>query len=113
VIGCLVVGVQARLRQHGHSLRFVAWCQRSRVNSGLGKHRAALDDRSDDQRLDLGCAPADGAFEYTRHDGASKLESCTTDRALLFFLMRLFHLLQRTGTAAAMDIDRWGEAAFG
>ena len=33
MIGCLVVGVQARLRQHGHSLRFVAWCQRSRVYS--------------------------------------------------------------------------------
>ena len=28
MVGCLVVGVQARLREQGHSLRFVAWCQR-------------------------------------------------------------------------------------
>jgi hypothetical protein len=76
--------------------------------------RDALDARTDEERLDLGCAPADGAFEYTRNsEGATNLDACTTDKALLFFLMRLFHQLQRIGTVPAIDIDRWGKAAWG
>jgi Domain of unknown function (DUF6602) len=76
--------------------------------------RVALDARTDEERLDLGCAPSAGAFEYTRDDdGATELQACTTDKAMLFFLMRLFHRLQGIGTVPAMDINRWGNAAWG
>jgi hypothetical protein len=73
----------------------------------------ALDARSDDERLDLGCAPADGAFEYSRDENGPGLETCTDDKALLFFAMRLFRRLQRIGTVPATDMDRWGQAAWG
>jgi hypothetical protein len=76
--------------------------------------RDVLDARTAEERLDLGCAPAHGSFEYTRgDDGATMLQSCTTDKALLFFLLRLFHRLQEIGTVPAIDIDRWGKAALG
>lgn len=76
--------------------------------------RAALDGRTANERLDLGCAPADGAFDYSvGEDGSFELETCTTDRALLFFALRLLQRLQRTGTVPAIDIERWGARAWG
>jgi hypothetical protein len=74
--------------------------------------RAALEALADEELLDLGCAPADGAFAYTRQGNASGLETCTTEKALLFFAMRLFQQLQRIGTVPAIDMDRWGDVAW-
>lgn len=75
--------------------------------------RNALDARSEGERLDLGCAPADGAFEYARDGDGSVTETCTGDKALLFFAMRLFRRLQQLGTVPAIDMDRWGQVAWG
>lgn len=69
--------------------------------------------QADEERLDLGCAPANGAFAYTRHGDASDLEICITEKALLFFAIRLFQHLQRIGTVPALDMNRWGEVAWG
>ncbi len=87
---------------------------RSSWNPPLGDPlRAALDALADEQLLDLGCAPTDGAFTYTRQGTTSELETCTTEKALLFFAMRLFEQLQRIGTVPAIDMDRWGDVAWG
>jgi hypothetical protein len=75
--------------------------------------RAALDARNEPERLDVGCAPAHGAFEYRRNEGGSETDTCTNDKALLFFAMRLFRRLQQIGTVPAIDLDRWGQAAWG
>ena len=72
--------------------------------------RDALDALDADEHLDLGCAPAHGAFACPEQ--GENLHTCTTDRALLFFALRLFQRLQQMGTAPAMDIDRWGETAW-
>lgn len=72
----------------------------------------ALDARSIDERLDLGCALADGSFEYTINDGKRTLRTKSGSKTLLFFALRLFHRLQRFGTVTAIDVDRWGENAF-
>lgn len=75
--------------------------------------RTALDAHAQDELLDLGCAPADGAFAYSHAGDDSNLETCVSEKALLFFAMHLFRRLQQMGTVPAIDMDRWGDAAWG
>lgn len=66
----------------------------------------ALADDDADRRLQLGCAPRDGAFEMLYGDEA-RLEIGEEEGALMFFLLRLFHLLQEIGSPMAIDLREY------
>lgn len=86
---------------------------RSSWSPPLGESfRQALDARTEDERLDLGCALAGGSFEYVENDGRAAVTTKDGSKTLLFFALRLFHRLQQLGTVTALDLDRWGAAAF-
>lgn len=71
----------------------------------------ALNGCSETGCIDLGCAVADGAFEYV----AEKSHEFTVredEDSLLFFALRLFHQLQMVGTVPAIDVNRWQEAGL-
>jgi hypothetical protein len=55
------------------------------------------------RRIDLGCAPAHGAFEAF-FDESLRLEIGEADVGLMFFLLRLFHRLQEIGSPMAIDL---------
>jgi len=66
----------------------------------------ALADADGDRRLQLGCAPKQGAFEAL--DGKElRLEISEDEGALMFFLLRLFHLLQLIGSPMAIDLREY------
>jgi hypothetical protein len=67
----------------------------------------ALSVADPDGRLQLGCAPADGAFEAVYEAGRPQLEVSEDGGALLFFLMRLFHHLQMIGSPMAIDLREY------
>jgi hypothetical protein len=66
----------------------------------------ALADADADRHLQLGCAPKHGAFEAL-HDGKLRLEISEAEGALMFFLLRLFHLLQQIGSPMAIDLREY------
>jgi hypothetical protein len=68
----------------------------------------ALSASDEEGRLQLGCAPADGAFEAIYDEaGRPELEVSEDGGALLFFLMRLFHHLQMIGSPMAIDLREY------
>jgi hypothetical protein len=65
-----------------------------------------LADGDADRHLQLGCAPKHGAFE-ARYDNELRLEISEEEGALMFFLLRLFHLLQEIGSPMAIDLREY------
>lgn len=61
---------------------------------------------ADDERLDLGCALRDGAFESV--DDTVRLS--TPEESLIFLMLRLFDRLRALGTAPAADLMAYGRA---
>lgn len=66
----------------------------------------ALADADSDRHLQLGCAPRHGAFEAF-YEGELRLEIGEEEGALMFFLLRLFHLLQLIGSPMAIDLREY------
>lgn len=64
----------------------------------------ALDVDDPESRLQLGCAPKDGAFEAFYEGPAPRLEVSEDEGALMFFLLRLFHALQVIGSPMGIDL---------
>lgn len=64
---------------------------------------AALAGAAPEERLDLGCVAAAGAFEAIHDDGGLKVSTSDADFALASFFMRLLHRLQRIGTVPAIE----------
>jgi hypothetical protein len=60
---------------------------------------------SPDAQLDLGCVVEAGAFSRK----AGVVETAPPERALIAFCLGLFHSLQTTGNAAAIDPLKYGE----
>ncbi|MBI2422373.1 MAG: hypothetical protein HYV27_06050 [Candidatus Hydrogenedentes bacterium] len=64
--------------------------------------------KSNEYRIDLGCILDYGAFEL---DGTSKdkpqLKYSKPDAGLMWFLLRLFHVLQQMGTVPAIDVGKY------
>jgi len=56
-----------------------------------------------EERLDLGCVAATGAFEAIFDDKGPRISTSDTDFALASFFMRLLHRLQRIGTVPAIE----------
>jgi hypothetical protein len=71
----------------------------------------ALRSLSAEQRLDLGCCLNHGSFDATYADGLSAgvAWSKSRDTSLVYFLVRLLHRLQKTGTAPAMNYEVYGK----
>lgn len=77
--------------------------------------RAAMEKLTGDRTLDLGCALEGGAFEQvTAADQreAGHIETAPPDLTLMFFVVRLFRRLQKTGTAPAIDIEAYAPVVF-
>jgi hypothetical protein len=65
----------------------------------------ALGSLDGDQRLDLGCAISDGAFEVNPESG--EVEIGDAEGSLMFFLLRLFNRLQVIGSPMAIDLREY------
>lgn len=60
------------------------------------------------EQLDLGCVICEGAFEVCYSNGQRReLYTTTSDRALVFFFLKLLSRLQSVGTVPAMDISEY------
>lgn len=59
-----------------------------------------------DQRLDLGCALQQGAFEVSR----STVRLSTPEESLIFFFLHLLERLRALGTAPAPNLMRYGRS---
>jgi hypothetical protein len=71
----------------------------------VAKHLAQLETQ---QRLDVGCALHNGAFEASyQPNRVVDLECRGTDSALVFFYLRLLRQLQSIGTVAAIDYGEY------
>ena len=57
-----------------------------------------------DQRLDLGCALQQGAFEFT----SSSLQFSLPKQSLIFFFLRLLDRLRAMGNVPAADLAEYG-----
>jgi hypothetical protein len=65
---------------------------------------AVLQSQSPHERIDLGCALCDGAFEVVYDaDGVPQLTRSAADSSLIFFFLRLLHRLQQVATVPAID----------
>jgi hypothetical protein len=67
---------------------------------------AALSETDPDRQLQLGCAPQHGAFEAFYED-ETRLDVGEEEGALMFFLLRLFHLLQLIGSPMPIDLREY------
>lgn len=68
----------------------------------------ALGGLSDAQHLDLGCCVRHGSFELTEVGGGKeKLRLAQKDMSLVFFILRLLHLLQSLGTVPAIQLEAY------
>lgn len=67
---------------------------------------AALADGDAARQLQLGCAPKHGSFEALYEDEL-RLEVSEEEGALMFFLLRLFHLLQLIGSPMPIDLREY------
>lgn len=63
-----------------------------------------------DSRLQLGCAPRQGAFEAFYDEAEPRLEVSGEEGALMFFLLRLFHALQVIGSPMAIDLRAYSRS---
>jgi hypothetical protein len=73
---------------------------------GALERALATDDPN--QQLDIGCAPAHGAFEAFYDDGV-RLDISDVEAGLMFFLLRLFHRLQEIGSPMAIDLRAYSQ----
>ncbi|MDE3268447.1 MAG: hypothetical protein OYI31_08380 [Chloroflexota bacterium] len=64
---------------------------------------------SEEQRLDIGCVLQHGAFTTDPHGSIPSLTSGQADLSLVTFVFELLGMLQRVGTASAMDYRQWLE----
>ena len=64
---------------------------------------ACLAGAEPEERLDLGCVAAAGAFEAIYDDGGLNVSTSDPDFALASFFMQLLHRLQRIGTVPAIE----------
>ena len=73
---------------------------------------AALRQMSAEERLDLGCALAAGAFEFVAAEppGLGKVRLSTAKESLIFFVLRLLERLRAMGTAPAADLMDYGRS---
>lgn len=71
---------------------------------------SALDQCSDEGRLDLGCALHHGGFAAAYSDGGVSIETSAADAGLIFVLMRLFERLRLMGTVPAIDLHEWSRS---
>ena len=62
---------------------------------------------SERQHLDIGCVLQDGTFTTEDHGGSLSLTSSQADLSLVCFVFELLGMLQRMGTASAMDYKQW------
>jgi len=61
-------------------------------------------------RLHLGCAPRHGAFEAGYEGPRPDLEVVDAEGAVMFFLLRLFHLLQLIGSPMGIDLREYSRS---
>jgi len=86
-------------------------CLTSAWSPALGDPLAqVLGDLGDDEKLDLGCVLAAGAFEATYTEGRLSLDKSDAETALVFFFLRLLQRLQEAGTVTALDLREYGKA---
>jgi hypothetical protein len=85
----------------------VAWAD------GLGQSFwAAVSKLNPDERLDVGCALAAGAFEVIPGGDPKRPIVYPADVALVTFFLRLVHRLQLLGTVPAIDWEAYLQAAL-
>ncbi len=65
----------------------------------------SLNERTVEERLDIGCVIDAGGFEAIYDDSGLKTRISSQEHALAFFFLRLLHRLQRIGTVPAIDYD--------
>ena len=65
---------------------------------------------SQEQHLDIGCVLQGGTFTTEDHGGSQSFTISQADLSLVTFVFELFGMLQRVGTASAMDYKQWLEA---
>lgn len=76
--------------------------------------REALQSQRSDERLDLGCAVADGAFEVMyNEEGKAEVRQGESEVALIYFFLRLLERLQRLGTVTAIDYEVYASKVLG
>lgn len=84
---------------------------RSRWQDPLGRNfEKAVTAEPKRRRLDIGCALLHGSFDVVRDpktDEIVSIDRSQADVSLIFFLMRLFHRLQRLGTVPAIELDEY------
>ena len=61
----------------------------------------------EEQHLDIGCVLQGGTFTTEDHRGSLSLTSSQADLSLVSFVFELLGILQRMGTASAMDYKQW------
>jgi hypothetical protein len=70
----------------------------------------SLSEQGLNERIDLGCAVTSGSFEAVYEpDGSITIQIGSEDQALVHFLLRLLHRLQRVGTVTAIDYDVYSQ----
>jgi hypothetical protein len=67
----------------------------------------ALRDSCRDGHLDIGAVAEQGAFEVRYESGAPELTLSEPEAGLMFFLTRLYTLLQQLGTVVAVDLSAY------
>jgi hypothetical protein len=72
--------------------------------------KKSMDGVAEAERLDLGCALKQGAFEvqYSRH-GRPSIVTSSNETALIFFFLRFLERLQERGTVAALNFGTYGQ----
>ena len=59
------------------------------------------------RHVDIGCALEDGAFSMLSDEGTVSVDHSEAKAGLIYFVMRLMRLLQRVGSAPAIDYDAY------
>ncbi len=68
---------------------------------------ASLKERTQEERLDIGCVVDAGGFEALYGNNGLETRISSPEHALAFFFLRLLHRLQRIGTVPAIDYDNY------
>jgi uncharacterized protein DUF6602 len=81
-------------------------------SDGLGESfKGALANLRVDEKLDLGCILAAGAYEVSETSSGPELVITPADAALVTFFLRLVHRLQAIGTIVAIEWPAYIQAA--
>jgi hypothetical protein len=70
----------------------------------------ALSATSGNCQLDLGCALADGSWDWENHDDIHSTVTSPADTALMSFCMHLLYRLQKMGSVSAIDYQIYEQA---